>query len=144
MGRVGEGERGKRRTLVRELTEFYFFLSLGGVLGGVFNALVAPLIFQDVWEYPLALVAACLVKPRTPEDEQRNVLRDIALPLMLLAVVLLSRSFLLGTPDSKVGLLSMAFVYVLPGLALLNFSRRRWRFSFSVALLLFFLLAQAC
>ena len=140
---VCHGELAKRRPPAAQLTEFYFFLSFGGVLGGVFNALVAPLIFQDVWEYPLALVAACLVKPRTPEDEQRNVLRDIALPLMLLAVVLLSRSFLLGTPDSKVGLLSMAFVYVLPGLALLNFSRRRWRFSFAVALLLFVPLPQA-
>ena len=140
---VCHGELAKRRPPAAQLTEFYFFLSLGGVLGGVFNALVAPLIFQDVWEYPLALVAASLVKPRTPEDEQRNVLRDIALPLMLLAVVLLSRSFLLGTPDSKVGLLSMAFVYVLPGLALLNFSRRRWRFSFAVALLLFVPLPQA-
>jgi len=140
---VCHGELAKRRPPAAQLTEFYFFLSLGGVLGGVFNALVAPLIFQDVWEYPLALVAACLVKPRTPEDEQRNVLRDIALPLMLLAVVLLSRSFLLETPDSKVGLLSMAFVYVLPGLALLNFSRRRWRFSFAVALLLFVPVPQA-
>jgi SAM-dependent methyltransferase len=140
---VCHGELAKRRPPAAQLTEFYFFLSLGGVLGGVFNALVAPLIFQDVWEYPLALVAACLVKPRTPEDEQRNVLRDIALPLMLLAVVLLSRSFLLGTLDSKLGLLSMAFVYVLPGLALLNFSRRRWRFSFAVALLLFVPLPQA-
>ena len=140
---VCHGELAKRRPPAAQLTEFYFFLSFGGVLGGVFNALVAPLIFQDVWEYPLALVAACLVKPRTPEDGQRNVLRDIALPLMLLAVVLLSRSFLLGTPDSKVGLLSMAFVYVLPGLALLNFSRRRWRFSFAVALLLFVPLPQA-
>ena len=140
---VCHGELAKRRPPAAQLTEFYFFLSLGGVLGGVFNALVAPLIFQDVWEYPLALVAASLVKPRTPEDEQRNVLRDIALPLMLLAVVLLSRSFLLGTSDSKVGLLSMAFVYVLPGLALLNFSRRRLRFSFAVALLLFVPLPQA-
>ena len=140
---VCHGELAKRRPPAAQLTEFYFSLSLGGVLGGVFNALVAPLIFQDVWEYPLALVAACLVKPRTPEDEQRNVLRDIALPLMLLAVVLLSRSFLLGTPDSNVELLSMAFVYVLPGLALLNFSRRRWRFSFAVALLLFVPLPQA-
>jgi hypothetical protein len=137
VGMVCHGELAKGRPPAAQLTEFYLFLSLGGVLGGVFDALVAPLIFRDVWEYPLALVAACLVKPRTPEDERRNVLRDIALPLILLAVVLLSRSVLLGTPDNKVGLLSMAFVYVLPALALLNFSQRRWRFSFAIALLLF-------
>jgi hypothetical protein len=140
---VCHGELAKRRPPTAQLTEFYFLLSLGGVLGGIFNALVAPLMFQDVWEYPLALVAACLVKPPTPEDEQRNLVGDIALPLMLLAVVLLSRSFLLATPDSNVDLLSMAFVYVLPGLALMHFSRRRWRFSFAVALLLFVPVPQA-
>jgi spermidine synthase len=135
---VCHGELAKRRPRAAQLTEFYLFLSLGGVLGGVFNALVAPLIFQDVWEYPLALVAACLVKPRTPEDEQRNVLWDIALPLILAAVVLLSRSLLLGTAN-KLGLL---WIYVLPALALVNFSRRRWRFSLAVALLLFVPLPQ--
>ena len=37
------------------LTEFYFFISLGGVLGGCFNALVAPLIFNSILEYPIML-----------------------------------------------------------------------------------------
>jgi len=38
------------------LTDFYFCLSIGGVLGGMFNALLAPVIFPDVWEYPIAVV----------------------------------------------------------------------------------------
>lgn len=42
------------------LTEFYLFVSLGGVLGGVFNALVAPVVFDSVVEYPAAVVAVCL------------------------------------------------------------------------------------
>jgi hypothetical protein len=41
------------------LTEFYFLVSLGGMLGGLFNTLLAPLIFRSVIEYPLALVLAC-------------------------------------------------------------------------------------
>jgi hypothetical protein len=45
------------------LTEYYFFVSLGGVLGGAFAALAAPLIFNNVYEYPLALAAACLFLP---------------------------------------------------------------------------------
>ena len=36
------------------LTEFYLCLSLGGVLGGLFNVLIAPLVFKSVLEYPLA------------------------------------------------------------------------------------------
>ena len=37
------------------LTEFYLWMSFGGVLGGLFAALVAPKIFSEVFEYPLLL-----------------------------------------------------------------------------------------
>src|SRR5262249_18119858 len=46
------------------LTDFYFCISLGGVLGGCFNALLAPLIFTTILEYPLMLGAACLLRPQ--------------------------------------------------------------------------------
>lgn len=58
------GELAKDRPGTRHLTEFYFWLSLGGMLGGLFNALLAPVLFQrGIWEYPIALVAACLLRP---------------------------------------------------------------------------------
>ncbi len=41
------------------LTEFYLWISVGGVLGGAFNALLAPVIFHSVVEYPITLVLAC-------------------------------------------------------------------------------------
>ncbi|WP_293676569.1 spermidine synthase [uncultured Phenylobacterium sp.] len=47
----------------RRLTEFYLCLSIGGVVGGGFNAFVAPVIFNDVIEYPIVLVLACLARP---------------------------------------------------------------------------------
>jgi len=37
----------------RQLTEFYFWVALGGVLGGVFTATLAPIVFSTVLEYPL-------------------------------------------------------------------------------------------
>jgi len=40
------------------LTEFYLVQSAGGVTGGALVAIVAPLAFDGVWEYPLLLVAA--------------------------------------------------------------------------------------
>lgn len=43
------------------LTEFYFFMSLGGVLGGIFNALIAPEFFIYPLEYPLALAAGLML-----------------------------------------------------------------------------------
>ena len=45
------------------LTEFYLYTSLGGVVGGIFAALVAPQIFSDITEYPLLLAAALICRP---------------------------------------------------------------------------------
>jgi len=52
-----------RRPPPDRLTEFYLLLSLGGVVGGAFTALVAPVIFNMVWEYPLVLVLVALARP---------------------------------------------------------------------------------
>ena len=52
-----------RRPDPAHLTEFYLCLSLGGVVGGAFNAFLAPVIFNDVWEYPIVLALACLARP---------------------------------------------------------------------------------
>lgn len=53
-------ELARRAPAPARLTEFYLFVSLGGVLGGVFNALAAPVLFDSVIEYPAAVVGACL------------------------------------------------------------------------------------
>jgi hypothetical protein len=45
------------------LPEFYFWIAAGGALGGVFNALVAPVLFNSVVEYPLVVVLVCLLRP---------------------------------------------------------------------------------
>ncbi|WP_372786104.1 spermidine synthase [Phenylobacterium sp.] len=52
-----------RRPDPARLTEFYFWMSLGGVVGGSFNAFLAPVIFDNVWEYPLVLVLSCFARP---------------------------------------------------------------------------------
>jgi hypothetical protein len=52
-----------RRPPPDRLTEFYLLLSVGGVVGGAFTALLAPVIFNMVWEYPLVLVVVGLARP---------------------------------------------------------------------------------
>jgi len=52
-----------RRPAPDRLTEFYLLMSLGGVVGGAFTALLAPVIFNMVWEYPLLLVLVGLARP---------------------------------------------------------------------------------
>jgi hypothetical protein len=92
-----------------------------------------------VWEYPLALVAACLVKPATPDDARRDLAWDIILPLALLAWAVLIRRVLLTVNNEGSGFHVLASVlgYGLPGLALMIFSTRRWRFALGIALFLF-------
>ena len=52
-----------RRPAPAHLTDFYICMSLGGVVGGSFNAFLAPVMFNTVVEYPAALVLAALARP---------------------------------------------------------------------------------
>jgi hypothetical protein len=52
------------RPSAAHLTEFYLLMSLGGVLGGLFAALIAPKIFSEVFEYPLLLALSMACRPR--------------------------------------------------------------------------------
>ncbi len=54
------GELSLRKPNAAGLTWFYFFLSLGGALGGMFVALAAPKLFTGYWELPIA-ESACLI-----------------------------------------------------------------------------------
>ncbi|WP_295322521.1 fused MFS/spermidine synthase [uncultured Sphingopyxis sp.] len=51
------------RPVARHLTLFYLIMSAGGVLGGLFAALFAPLIFDWVYEHPLLILAAAMLLP---------------------------------------------------------------------------------
>jgi hypothetical protein len=72
------------------LTEFYLFVALGGALGGVFNALIAPVVFSRVVEYPLILVLACMLRPGPLPSRKAwpAALIDTVLPALLLGAVL--------------------------------------------------------
>jgi len=58
---VFHGELARRRPDTSRLTAFYVWMAAGGLLGGVFNSLVGPLVFPSYWEYPLTLLLACLM-----------------------------------------------------------------------------------
>lgn len=60
---VCHGELSRRRPPASRLTEFYLWISVGGVLGGIFNVLLAPVLFTRIYEYPLLLAFACLARP---------------------------------------------------------------------------------
>jgi hypothetical protein len=68
---VCHGELARSRPSAQYLTEFYIWMSLGGVVGGLFNGVVAPVLFgpmvpmqfRGIVEYPLVIVVACLLRP---------------------------------------------------------------------------------
>lgn len=60
---LAHGRLAADRPPASRLTEFYAWVSLGGVLGGSFVALVAPVVFTRLWEYPLAILGALLLVP---------------------------------------------------------------------------------
>lgn len=121
------GELAADRPGVAGLTEFYLWLSFGGVVGGVFNALIAPLIFTNIGEYPLTLVLVGLLLPKSrqkPKAQPRQKRRadtsfsipekyqwilDLVLPIFIFgmtaffAVLLQSASATLAVPTIIVG-----------------------------------------
>ncbi len=60
---VCHGELAKKRPGPEHLTQYYLIMSFGGMLGGIFNSFVAPLIFNSIYEYPLMLVFALMLNP---------------------------------------------------------------------------------
>ena len=135
---VCHGELARSRPDPSHLTEYYLWLSFGGVLGGVLTALLAPLVFSGLAEYPLALVLACILRPPVaPGGVKNGWRRDILLPcLLLLAVGLLLRStvMLADAPVFwRVALLGVAAPLL--AIALLSFSTRPLRFALGVAAL---------
>jgi len=88
---VCHGELARDRPHPEQLTAFYLWMSVGGMIGGLFNALVAPLLFHKVGmvEYPLALALAALVRPRSASYSGSPLcLIDGALLLGLLGIAL--------------------------------------------------------
>jgi hypothetical protein len=56
---VCHGEVVRHKPDPRHLTGFYLMVSAGGAAGGVFTGILAPNLFPDLWELPLALIAGC-------------------------------------------------------------------------------------
>lgn len=107
-----------RRPDPSRLTDFYLCMSIGGVVGGAFNAFVAPVIFETVTEYILVLCLCALVRPFGPPMPNRRelILCVVAVVGFVLALNSVTTGFwrYLHEPDhvfSALGALkSVAFV----------------------------------
>jgi hypothetical protein len=128
------GELARDRPPVVQLTEFYLWLALGGVLGGLFNAIIAPMIFRRVLEYPLAVILACLLRPPPVPLKQGPFvrLRDWTLPLALgiatCVLVLISPRAGIKSAQISVGLMAG-----IPAMICYLFVDRPLRFALGMA-----------
>src|SRR5262249_25801595 len=85
---VCHGELAADRPEPKHLTAFFLLMSFGGVLGGLFNGLIAPVIFNGIVEYQLMMVAACLLLPALSLGRESGWARwvDVSLGGVILAI----------------------------------------------------------
>jgi spermidine synthase len=137
---IYHGELAKDRPAPSRLTEFYLCLSIGGVLGGLFNALIAPLLFENVMEYPLVMLLACALRPagrQTGGTESGFAIRwrDAA---WAVGIGLLTAGLIVAV--QAIGLkregLTALFIFAVPALMTYRFVQNPVRFAFSLLAIL--------
>jgi hypothetical protein len=128
------------RPPARDLSLFYVTIALGGLMGGIWTALAAPLLFNRVVEYPLALVLVCLVAPALKTHEEgrgwKHRLWDLLFAGVVfgLTVILVTNQGGLG--DSVLGVVGVMIASGLGILSCLTAQRRPARFALVIAAVL--------
>src|ERR1041385_4652056 len=85
---VCHGELAKRKPHPRYLTLFFLMVSLGGAIGGLFVALLAPHIFPNYWEMPIAITGLGILIAIVLSSDDDGVPRPLAVRASLLIVAL--------------------------------------------------------
>jgi SAM-dependent methyltransferase len=134
---VCHGELWRRRPSAQRLTEFYLWVSVGGVLGGIFNAIIAPLVFHSLVEFPIALVLAAALRPTidiakdSPRARKMDYLLPVALGVCVAALILA-----LEAEGLKPGLTLNIMIFGFSAVWCLSFGRRPLRFALGLAALM--------
>ena len=75
-----------RRPPVEHLTQFYLWMSFGGVLGGIFSGLLAPYIFNRILEYPILIGLVMFAHPDVVRASRQELVKKI-LPILGLGLI---------------------------------------------------------
>jgi hypothetical protein len=107
------------RPAVQHLPEFYLWIATGGLLGGIFNALVAPAVFRSLAEYPLSVLLACLALPVNPGilRDAKEMVRALSFAGAIAIAVAVMSWFVSGQQIGMPGRVAIVFV---PPLLLIN------------------------
>ena len=150
MALMCHGELANLRPNREYLTKFFLTLSAGGVLGGLFNALVSPVIFANVGlvEYPLMVVLVALIRPSAtggPERLQfsrRDAIWILGFTVIAVAlVVIVPKVFVFPANPGSVEaeaqrLLRGGLMYGIPAILAFALVRNPMRFAICLAILL--------
>jgi hypothetical protein len=125
------------RPAATHLTNFYLWISLGGVLGGLFNALLAPHLFDTVFEYPLMMVAAAFARPFVTDNAGTGVSKklDWLLPLLLCVAMMIIVELGKSVPTLSRSNLHL-MIFGITGVICLSFGYRPIRFGMGIIALL--------
>jgi hypothetical protein len=129
---VCHGQLAALRPAADHLTSFYLALAIGGVLGGAFNALLAPLVFDRLVEYPMAVVLACLTVPgvaTTPRHSVSDRLADLLLPAIISVMTALLVAQGADVLNSAPGMVGLTLVSGLGVYSCVSGLRRPVRFA---------------
>ena len=138
---VCHGELARDRPATAQLTAFYGWMALGGVLGGAFNSLLAPLIFSSVVEYPLTIVMVCLLLPRDLLVEKASQIAEKARATqwiwpLLVGAFCLSMVLMLPRFGIETGPLALLLMFGIPVLLCFPLSRKPLPFALGVGAIL--------
>jgi hypothetical protein len=133
---VSHQRLAQSRPHVSKLPEYYLWIAVGGVLGGIFNALLAPLLLSTPLEYPAAIVLALLVRPITAQEQSTKSWLRITLPVF---IFVLTFALAIVVPRFELpGKLQNGLVLLLPLVLCFALSfRRPLVFALSLAALMF-------
>ncbi len=127
-------ELARRRPPPRHLTAYYACVGAGGVIGGAFNALIAPAVFRDWVEIPLAFTLVCLLV--AVRDDSGRAFRGsdaaLAAGAFVLTVALARAGDIVGYTGRTREVLTLA----LPVLLTFLLSQRQYRFGLTVGAVL--------
>jgi hypothetical protein len=135
-------ELAKAKPDASRLTEFYLFMSLGGALGGFFNAIIAPQLLLIPIEYGLMLAAAAFMRfSNEPEHSLKNMIAHLkrqnsdlffGLSAFMVYVIIIVAYFNFNMAQSILAATSATII----GGCLLLLAHTRWTFALMIAFLL--------
>ena len=128
------------------LTEFYLILATGGAVASAFVAVVAPLVFPNVWEYPILIVGALVAlaltttRPARPRRSGQGLdftpfiagFRGRVVPFAVVGAVMIVGLLLTGAISTAAGIR-----WLVLGGVILVVGAKPWFLAMSTGLVLF-------